>query len=130
MSMLTWLRGITGTAGSGAPSGSSPSPSAPLSPRLEQERRIWLKAARNRQQFTEARKAQQAREAREEATRLQQAQDEHEDAIARGLALGRGYFPGDADQERGPRIEVLPFEVPQQWIDQQREMSDWRGDRG
>lgn len=112
MGMLTWLRGLAGAATRAAVEGieGASAPSPPLSPRLEQERRIWVKAQRYRQAFTERRKAQQAREAQAERTRLQHAQDEHEDRVALGLAMGRGHFPGDGEQEREPRVEFRPLE--------------------
>lgn len=100
-----------------------------LTPRLAQEQRIHRKAAAYRAQFQREAAARQAREGQAERERLERAREQYEDDVARGLATGRGFFPGDAEQEREPRIEVLPLTVPQAWIDFQREASDWRQGR-
>ena len=116
MGLLTWLRGMTGAGPEIAEvaRGAAEMPSVP--PHLAQQARIVAKAARYQRAFQAARAAQQAREVEAERVR-------HE--LARGLALRRSHFPGDAEQERAPRITELGGWTADVFQAQRDDMNFW-----
>ncbi len=115
MSLLTWVRGVTGAGPAAAAERARPA-EGPLPPHLAQEQRIWRKAARYREQFRAEAAARAAREVEQERARLERAREEHEDAVAFGLAMGTGAFPGDREgglREPGPQIVPLQDRDPE-----------------